>query len=107
MPAKAVASPPSLLIEVRELILSTQQTVARGVNAALVMLNWNIGQRIRQDILLNKRAEYGAEILPTLSAKLGWSHFAEHLTALPPKKLLEQKLHHAVQLAQQRLFQHE
>ena len=29
-----------------------------------------MGQRIRQDILNEKRAEYGKEILPTLSAKL-------------------------------------
>ena len=69
-PAAAVDQGPALLSEVRELILTTRQTVARGVNAALVMLYWNVGQRIRQDVLSNKRAEYGAEILPTLSAKL-------------------------------------
>ena len=63
-------SEPGLLHELRDLIVSTRQTVARGVNAALVLLYWKIGQRIRQDVLQNKRAEYGAEILPTLSAKL-------------------------------------
>jgi predicted nuclease of restriction endonuclease-like (RecB) superfamily len=68
--AAAVDQRPSLLSEVRELILTTRQTVACGVNAALVMLYWKVGQRIRQDVLMNKRAEYGAEILPTLSAKL-------------------------------------
>ena len=61
---------PTLLTEVRELILSARQTVARGVNAALVMLYWKIGERIRRDILQEKRASYGEEILPTLSAKL-------------------------------------
>jgi hypothetical protein len=61
---------PTLLTEVRELILSARQTVARGVNAALVMLYWKIGERIRRDILREKRASYGEEILPTLSAKL-------------------------------------
>jgi predicted nuclease of restriction endonuclease-like (RecB) superfamily len=44
--------------------------VARQVNAALVLLYWRIGQRIRQDILKEKRAEYGEEIVPTLSAQL-------------------------------------
>ncbi len=58
------------LSQVPELILAALQTVARGVNAALVALHWQIGQRIRRDILQEKRAEYGAEILPTLSAKL-------------------------------------
>lgn len=56
--------------EVRELILATRQTVAQGVNSALVLLYWHIGQRIRSDMLQSKRAQYGAEILPTLSAKL-------------------------------------
>lgn len=63
-------SPLALLTDVRELIRSTQQTVAHGVNAALVMLYWKIGDRIRKDVLHDKRADYGAEILPTLSAKL-------------------------------------
>ena len=67
---KPSPSVPTLLTEVRELILSARQTVARGVNAALVMLYWKIGERIRRDILQEKRASYGEEILPTLSAKL-------------------------------------
>lgn len=67
---KSVALKPNLLQEVRELILTTRQGLARGVNAALVMLYWKVGERIRTDILTEKRAEYGKEILPTLSAKL-------------------------------------
>ena len=63
--------PPSVLTsDLRELILSSRQAVARGVNAALVILYWQVGRRIRTDILSEKRAEYGEEILPTLSAKL-------------------------------------
>lgn len=34
------------------------------------MLYWGIGVRIRVDILNEKRAAYGEQILPTLSAKL-------------------------------------
>lgn len=63
-------SPAGLLRDVRELIVSTRQTVARGVNAALVLLYWKVGERIRRDVLKEKRAEYGEEILPTLSAQL-------------------------------------
>ena len=66
----ATAAPAALLSEVRALILATRQTVAQGVNSALVLLYWHIGQRIRSDLLKSKRAAYGAEILPTLSAKL-------------------------------------
>jgi hypothetical protein len=69
--AIARTKPPSALTsDLRELILSSRQAVARGVNAALVILYWQIGRRIRTDILSEKRAEYGEEILPTLSAKL-------------------------------------
>jgi predicted nuclease of restriction endonuclease-like (RecB) superfamily len=34
------------------------------------MLHWNMGQRIRKEILKDRRAEYGEEIVPTLSAQL-------------------------------------
>jgi hypothetical protein len=44
--------------------------VARQVNSALVLLYWRVGRRIRQDILKEKRAGYGEQILPTLSAEL-------------------------------------
>lgn len=74
--SKSQSSPPAksggkgLLTDVREMILTTRQTVAQGVNSALVLLYWNIGQRIRTDILNEKRAEYGEKIVHTLSARL-------------------------------------
>ena len=64
---------PGLVADVREMILAARQTVAQGVNSALVLLYWKIGQRIRKDILKEKRAEYGEKILHALSAKLSWS----------------------------------
>ena len=57
---KAGASPKALLADVRGMILEARQTVARGVNAALVALYWKIGQRIGTDILKQKRAGYTA-----------------------------------------------
>jgi predicted nuclease of restriction endonuclease-like (RecB) superfamily len=59
-----------LLHDVRELILTARQTVAQGVNSALVLLYWQIGQRIRTDILKEKRAGYGDRIFHELSGKL-------------------------------------
>ncbi|MBW8879639.1 MAG: DUF1016 domain-containing protein, partial [Acidobacteria bacterium] len=41
----------NLLADVREMILSARIQVARAVNAGLVTLYWNVGRRIRQDIL--------------------------------------------------------
>jgi len=43
----AAAIPAALHAQVPELILATRQTVAQGVNSALVLLYWQIGQRIR------------------------------------------------------------
>jgi len=40
------------------------------VNAGLTLLYWQIGNRVRQDILKEKRAEYGEEIISTLSIQL-------------------------------------
>jgi hypothetical protein len=62
--------PRSLLQDVRELIQTARETVARGVNSALVMLYWRIGERIRTDILKEKRAEYGERIVSALGTQL-------------------------------------
>ena len=59
-----------LLTEVRELILSARQSVAQTVNSTLTMLYWEIGRRIRQDVLQAKRADYGAQIVAALGRQL-------------------------------------
>ena len=66
----SATKPLSLLAELRALIAATRQTVAQGVNSALVLLYWQIGQRIRTNILKQKRAEYGDKIFHALSGKL-------------------------------------
>jgi predicted nuclease of restriction endonuclease-like (RecB) superfamily len=60
----------TLLAELRGLIEAARQHVAQTANATLTMLYWHVGQRIRKEVLKEQRAEYGEEILPTLSAKL-------------------------------------
>jgi hypothetical protein len=64
----ALAAP--LLADIRELILTAREAVARTINAGLTLLFWEIGTRIRTDVLKEKRADYGKEILHTLSAQL-------------------------------------
>ncbi len=76
MSTKALAirnppDPPDLLLQdLRELIARARQDVARTVNSSLVLLYWNVGRRIRQNILKEKRAGYGEEIMQAVSAKL-------------------------------------
>lgn len=59
-----------LLVEVRGIILAARESVARAVDSGLVTLYWHIGRRIRQDILKEKRAEYGAKIVSALGTQL-------------------------------------
>jgi predicted nuclease of restriction endonuclease-like (RecB) superfamily len=70
LPSNSHKPSDSLFKDLRSLIIEARQDVARQVNSALVLLHWRVGKRIRQDILKEKRAEYGEEILSTLSRKL-------------------------------------
>jgi len=74
-PAKrsgAVAGPDrgSLLRDVTDLIRRAREFTATAVNSALVQLYWQIGQRIRTEVLKERRAGYGEEICSTLSSEL-------------------------------------
>ena len=73
-PVAPVASLP-LLDDLRRMIEETRQDVAATVNAALTLLYWRIGKRINEEILKGGRAEYGEQIVSTLSRQLSWSHF--------------------------------
>jgi hypothetical protein len=59
-----------LLGDVRTLIEAAREQTARAVNSALVGLYWHIGTRVRQDVLQEKRAEYGEQIVNALSSQL-------------------------------------
>ncbi len=63
-------TPKVLLRDLRELITAARQEVARQVNSALVLLYWRVGKRIHQDILKEKRAEYGEQIVSAVSREL-------------------------------------
>ena len=60
----------NLFEQIKDLIEQTKQNVAISVNSSLTMMYWEIGNKINQDILKNQRAEYGKEIVVTLSRQL-------------------------------------
>jgi len=67
------AQPPAprpLLQDLRRMIEEVRQGVAAAVNAALTLLYWRVGKRINEEILKGERAEYGKEILATVSQAL-------------------------------------
>jgi predicted nuclease of restriction endonuclease-like (RecB) superfamily len=76
-PPRPSANP--LATDIKELIAQSRQQVAVAVNSAISMLYWQIGKRINEEVLQNQRAEYGKEIVATLSQQLseeygkGWS----------------------------------
>jgi len=74
----------NLIKEIKQLIEQSRQKVAVAVNSEISLLYWQIGKRIHSDILNNKRAEYGKQIIATLSQQLtleygrGWSEKQLH-----------------------------
>lgn len=64
------ATPHELLREVRQLIIEAREHVARTVNAGLTLLYWQVGNRVRREVLKEQRAEYGERIVSSLATKL-------------------------------------
>jgi predicted nuclease of restriction endonuclease-like (RecB) superfamily len=68
-----------LIEDVKRIIEEGKKQVASLVNASLTTTNWNVGKRIKQDILKDKRASYGKEIIAKVSKALtftfgsGWT----------------------------------
>lgn len=68
-----------LLVDLKQLIDQSRQQLAVVVNSSISLLYWQVGKRINQDILQHKRAQYGKEVISTLSNLLseqygkGWS----------------------------------
>jgi hypothetical protein len=136
--------PSALIQEIRGMIEEARAAVATTVNVTLTILFWKNGKRVREEILKEKRAEYGERIVHALSSQLMTEYggsfggknlrrivqfaedspiglilcagkkqetiellelekssirVAEYLTELPPKELLEKKLHTAIQRA--------
>jgi predicted nuclease of restriction endonuclease-like (RecB) superfamily len=59
-----------LFRDVAKLIDETRKSVAYTVNSALTYMYWQIGKRINEEILQHERAEYGVQIVVTLSRQL-------------------------------------
>jgi len=59
-----------LFEQIKDLIEQTKNNVAVAVNSSMTMMYWHIGKLINNEILQNKRAEYGKEIVATVSQQL-------------------------------------
>jgi len=60
----------SLFKDVSQLIEEARNYVAQTVNTTLSLLYWKIGKRINDEVLKNKRAEYGKQVVASLAQQL-------------------------------------
>ena len=81
----------NLLGDIRSLIQQAHERVAVTVNSTTVVLYWQIGKRIREDVLKNERAGYGEQIVSTLS---------KHLLSEYGSGFSEKSLHRMIQFAE-------
>ncbi|WP_238555085.1 YhcG family protein [Chryseobacterium sp. P1-3] len=79
-----------LITDLKELVDKTKSQVAVQVNSAMVVLYWKIGQRINEDVLGNKRAEYGKEVILQI---------AQHLTVEFGSSFSEKNIRKMMQFA--------
>ena len=70
MATKILVTDKNLFQEVTTLVEQSRQKVAATVNSAIPNLYWQIGKRINEEVLENERAEYGKQIVVTLSRQL-------------------------------------
>ena len=77
--AAAEPAQSKLFDQINALIHDARARVAITVNRELVLLYWQVGKAIKEDILDNKRADYGEQVIVLLARKLqeqygkGWS----------------------------------
>jgi hypothetical protein len=60
----------TLVRDLGEMIEAARQQVAVAVNASLTTLYWEVGHRVRTEVLDERRAEYGAGIVAAVGRQL-------------------------------------
>jgi predicted nuclease of restriction endonuclease-like (RecB) superfamily len=91
-----------LFQEIRQLIDSAKQRAAVAINTEITLLYWQIGHRINTEILQGQRAEYGKQIVASLSKQLtqaygkGWSERQLHYCLLIAEIFPDREILHTV-----------
>ena len=70
------------------LIENGQKQLTFYANSTLILVFWQVGKRINEDILQNKRAEYGKQIVPILSAQLEMA-YGKNFTEKNVRRMLQ------------------
>lgn len=82
-PIAAIAGADALVRELRQLIEDSRGRVARSVNSELVLLYWQVGRRLRDEVIGEERGAYGKQVVEdvarSLSAEFGRGFGARNL----------------------------
>ena len=68
-----------LFSDIKKIVEESKMLISTTINTTLSSTYWQIGKKIKSELLNNKRAEYGKHIIANLSAELtkeygkGWS----------------------------------
>ena len=89
----SAATTESLLQDLRQIIEHARGHVASTVNYALSIMYWKIGKRINNEILENRRAEYGKQIVASVARQLREEYGS--------KGFDEKNIHRMMQFAQE------
>jgi predicted nuclease of restriction endonuclease-like (RecB) superfamily len=60
--------------DIRNLISDAKTRVALAVNSQMTMLYWNVGKRIKEEIIKSDRAEYGKKLIKHLAQDLSFEY---------------------------------
>ena len=60
----------ALITDLSSLIDQSEKNIVSYANSGVTLLFWNIGKRVKEYILENKRAEYGKEVVSSISSEL-------------------------------------
>ncbi|WP_199562683.1 DUF1016 N-terminal domain-containing protein [Pedobacter chinensis] len=85
--------------DIKTLIEQSKQQISVAVNTAITTLYWSIGKKINEEILKDKRAEYGKCVVVSLAKQLeieygsGWSekqlrHCLRFAEIMPEKEIV-------------------
>ena len=67
---KKIEKNKKLFDRIAELVEKSRNKIAITINQEMVVLYWNIGKTIKEEIIKSNRAEYGEKIVQSLSAQL-------------------------------------
>lgn len=78
----------NLISELSQLIESSKTNVVNYANGSLILLFWQVGKRINDEVLRNERAEYGKQIVSSVSTQLV-SHFGRNFALRNIRRMMQ------------------